>query len=432
MSARERAVEALIQFEKSDTSMRTLLRELQNISVDSSEIQTRNLLSLSVIRYQNTLDYLLIKSLGRERLDELDGRDRNVLRLILYETKFSHLDLDTVLLSFPKLKTHHQEALRKALVLNLDVLTQKMSVVNQLSLKYSHPTFLVKTLLKHLPLDETKKLLKGNNESRNYYLRLNTLFDTDASILDSFENARFEEDDTISGLYVIVEGIDEVITSKAFKNGSILIQDKGSALIVEALDPHPGEIIWDTCAAPGMKTQLIAEKLRSKGKIIASDVYRDRVRTAKTRSFSLNAKQIAWLHSDATHPVVQKANKILIDAPCTSTGILQSYPSFKWRLNKDTLFSLMTVQNKLLENIVTAFQHRPGTEIVYSTCSILPHEGESQIDSLLSRYPIELLEPIKLGDRGYPGFRCSKKVTRLFPYKHRTGGFFIARFRIMR
>ena len=227
-----------------------------------------------------------------------------------------------------------------------------------------------------------------------------------------------------------MEGVDSVVRSSLFKDGLILIQDKSSVATVNALDPQPGQKIWDACAAPGMKTQLIAERMKGQGQIVATDVYEDRVKTASERSQHLNASQIEWKQADATKLLVHDADKILIDAPCTSTGILQAYPSFKWRLNKETLFALMTVQNKILDAILTDYADKPGTEIVFSTCSILPHEGESQIDSAMQRHNIELLKPLDYGSSGYPDFECSEMVQRLFPHKHDSSGFFIARLRI--
>ena len=430
MSIRNRALQALIQFEQSDTSLKTVLREMQTTTTDVSEIHTSSSLSLSVIRYRNTIDYLLTRFLKNQKLSNLNIRDRNILRLVLYETKWLDLDLETTLSLYPKIKNSHLRAVTLALNSDLDELVQNSPLVNKLSIKYSHPTFLVKTLLDNMPLEDTIQALKENNSSRNYYLRLNRLKNEDTSILDSIEGVRISEDSTLPGLFTVDEGIEHLVTSQLFYDGLILLQDKSSVFVVEAVDPHPGQTIWDSCAAPGMKTQLIAEKLRTNGKIIASDVYRDRVRAAKDRSQQLNANQIEWILADSTRPVVTSANKVLIDAPCTSSGILQSYPSFKWRLNKDTLFSLMTIQNKLLEGIISSYQNRSDTEIIFSTCSMLPHEGESQIDNVLSKYNVELLDPVVPGTHGYPGFNCSDQVTRLFPHKHKTGGFFIARLRL--
>jgi len=99
-------------------------------------------------------------------------------------------------------------------------------------------------------------------------------------------------------------------------------------------------------------------------------------------------------------------------------------------LNKSTLFSIMAIQNKILEGIVSSYQNRPGTEIVYATCSILPHEGENQIDTILSKFNVELLPILNVGSKGYPGFTCSNEVRRMFPHIHDTEGFFIAKLRI--
>ncbi|TFG29945.1 hypothetical protein EU527_15170 [Candidatus Thorarchaeota archaeon] len=432
MSTRDGAITALVQFDTSSTSMKAILRELQTTSTDSPEFLIKtHFLPLSVIKRRNTIDYLLIRTLDLKNILDLDIRERNTLRLLLYETKWLGLRLNHALSIYPQIKPNHVKAIKHAIETDLDSAVENLATVNKLSLKFSHPTFLVKTLLDNLPLDETIQLLKKNNENRTYYVRLNRLLCTDSSILDSFENVKLMKEDNFDGLFRVIEGIETIIASKLFQEGYLLIQDKASILAVEALDPQSNQIIWDSCAAPGMKTQLITEKLKGTGKIIATDVYRDRVVGARNRSFNLGASQIEWVQSDSTNPTILDADKILIDAPCTSTGILQSYPSFKWRLNKDTLFSLMTIQHKLLDGIINRYAQRPGTEIVFSTCSILPHEGESQIDSILTKHRIELLDPILPNATGYKGFKCSTKVTRLLPHRHDTSGFFIARLRIM-
>ena len=207
-----------------------------------------------------------------------------------------------------------------------------------------------------------------------------------------------------------------------------MIQDKSSVLAVHALAPEPGDTIWDSCAAPGIKTQLTWEKMHGEGQLVASDIHLGRIRNAKNLSMVMGMEDVQWVHADASKPTVNKANKILIDAPCSSTGMLRSHPTFKWRLNKKTLFSLMTIQNKILDGIIAAYAGQPDTEIVYATCSLLPHEGESQIDSIIARHNVELLEMPIIGSPGYSGFQCSEKVRRLFPHKHGCNGFFIARF----
>ena len=430
-SIRVDAIDALIEYERSRTSMKTILREMQTASADFLDfsIQAQSL-SLSVIRFRNTIDYLITRSLGKKKLQDLSSRDRNILRLAVYEGYWLKADLDEIISFYSKIKDLYRDEFDHALSVDLDDVTKGMPILNQLSLKHSHPTFLVKTLLDQLTREETIQLLKSNNQKRTYYIRSNKLYDGHDSVLDSLSDAQLVIDPDVPEVSRIVEGVDSVVTSQLFKDGRILIQDKSSVVTINALDPEPGQKIWDACAAPGMKTQLIAERLQDQGEVVASDVYENRVRIGIARSKQLNITNVEWIHADATKPEILDAHKILIDAPCTSTGILQAYPSFKWRLNKDTLFALMTIQNKILDAILTAYAEKPDTEIVFSTCSILPHEGESQIDSAMNRHNIELLPPPEYGDPGYAGFKCTKLVRRLFPHRHNCSGFFIARLRI--
>ncbi|TET09341.1 MAG: hypothetical protein E3J86_08570 [Candidatus Thorarchaeota archaeon] len=428
ISIRADAINALVEYERSTTSMKTILREMQTASADNPDFsfQTQSI-SLSVIRFRNTIDYLITRSLGKKKLQDLSSQDRNILRLAVYEGYWLKADLDTMMSHYSKIKSLYRDVFERAISVDLGSVTKGMPILNQLSLKHSHPTFLVKTLLDRITREETIQLLKSNNQKRTYYLRSNKLYDGYDSVFDSLNEAQLVKDPDVPEVSRIVEGVDSVVTSQLFKDGRILIQDKASVVTINALDPQPGQKIWDACAAPGMKTQLISERLKDQGEVVASDVYENRVRIGSALSKQLNVTNVEWIHADATKPEVLDAHKILIDAPCTSTGILQAYPSFKWRLNKDTLFALMTIQNKILDAILTDYADRPGTEIVFSTCSILPHEGESQIDSAMKRHNIELLPPPEYGDPGYAGFNCTKLVRRLFPHRHSCSGFFIAR-----
>jgi len=431
MSVRAETIEVLNRFENASTSMKTLLREMQTASPDSidSQIHVQSL-ALSVIRFRNTLDYLLSRALGRKTIQSLSIEDKNTLRLLLYETKWLNSEIVEFMSNFSDLDLFEGK-LRKVIKLDLDSAFLKMPDSNRLSLMYSHPTFIVETLLDNLAMEDVVALLKANNQKRSYYIRPNLLYKDTETILDSFSDIKLEKERDLSDVSRVVHGIEQIVNSSHFKEGRILIQDLASIHVVKSLDPQPGEKIWDSCAAPGMKTQFIAEMMQDQGEIVATDMYEERVRVAQERSQLLNASQVQWMQADATRPVVLDADRILIDAPCTSTGILQAYPSFKWRLNKETTFALMTIQNKLLDGILTAYRDRPGTELVFSTCSILHHEGESQIDSAMKRHNIELLEPYPYGNRGYPRFKCSRYVRRLFPHEHNTSGFFIAKMRIM-
>jgi len=426
-SNRNQELKALMRYDELEVSMKSLLREMQTAS---DSYYHSSSLPLSVIRYRNTIDFIATKALGKVDFQELHARERNILRLAIYELRWLNENIEHLKSLYPHDIIRYGAVLKRSLDFDLDLVASKMPLVNRLSLIYSHPSFVVQTLLDNMPLDECIKLMKINNLSRSYYVRPNKLYQDHDKFFETLTGVKLVPDTLIPEIYRVEEGIDDIVKSDLFKQGKILVQDKASVLVVNALNPGPGQKIWDACAAPGMKTQLIAERMRGKGQLIASDVYPNRVKMAIELSKKLNNTHTEWTQSDATKPKFRDADKILIDAPCSSTGVLQSYPSFKWRLNKDTLFSLMAIQNKILDGILSAYMEKPGTEVVYATCSILPHEGESQIDSALESHNIELIEPFNYGDNGYSSFKCSKKVRRVFPHKHHCSGFFVARMRI--
>jgi 16S rRNA (cytosine967-C5)-methyltransferase len=276
------------------------------------------------------------------------------------------------------------------------------------------------------------KLLQANNSGYPLYVRPNTLLDRTDNFHDLLVQigAEVKPDPDFPDLFQILRGVNRIVASSHFTEGQILIQEKGSIAIINALSPQPGDIIWDACAAPGQKTHLICEFMNQEGRIVASDIHPNRLQIGINRTKKLGCTIIDWLLTDASKSPVKTADKILMDVPCSSTGILYSHPSFKWRLNKQSLFAFMTVQNKILDDILDKYKNCPDTEFVYASCSILPHEGESQIDSIMQNYEIELLDIPGPGCRGYPGFKCSSKVRRLFPHLHNCGGFFIAHFKL--
>ncbi|MHA1933778.1 MAG: transcription antitermination factor NusB [Candidatus Thorarchaeota archaeon] len=427
------AVEALIEYDSSNASIQSIVRRLSTkLELRRDNRARMESLVLGVIRHLNTIDFLLTRSLKKGKLVSLATETRNSLRIALYEIHWIGTPLQDIMNT-----TSHSngilDILQKASNIRLPDLVKRMSNEGRLSIEFSHPTFLVRTLLDNLPHDEAVSLMKANNKPPESYLRINNLLESDEEVFSNLRDmgVEFKEDSQVPGVYEIAKGRWNLISSDLFKDGRVIIQNKGSVLVTHAMQLEPNEVVWDACAAPGMKTQLICEGIRNQGHVVASDISSTRLKTAKEMGLARSCENVDWIHADASRPPINDASKILIDAPCTSTGILRSHPSFKWRLNKATLFEIMTIQNKILNGILEAYSEKPGTEIVYATCSLLPHEGESQIDSAMSRFNIELLDIPGSGVEGYSGFACSKKVRRLFPHLHDTDGFFIARFRIV-
>ncbi|MFW9966154.1 MAG: RsmB/NOP family class I SAM-dependent RNA methyltransferase [Candidatus Thorarchaeota archaeon] len=417
------------------TTTRTM-RELLRISGsdNSEDLQTRGYVQsrvLGIIRFLNTINYIAIRALGKRNLSDFTIADQSLLRFAIYQQRWLKTPLSSTALEMLD-SSGLSDTVNQAIKIDLDRRTKNMSSSNAIGIKLSHPTFIVETLLEHLGVDEAQELMKYNNGPRDYFLRVNTLLAHHEEVISLLEGQEIvlESVKELPNLFRLVSGISALFDSKEFKNGRIIVQDKGSVAVGHALAPKPGLKVWDACAAPGMKTHLLWELMKGEGHLVATDISTSRLKNMKIRCSKIGCESVEFMEADAITAPISDADKILIDAPCTSTGILRSHPSFKWRLNKESLMSLMSIQNKILDGILNAYSDKPGTEIVYATCSLLPHEGESQIDSAMTRHPIELLEMPLVGSPGYSGFDCSDKVIRLSPHRHNSNGFFIARFRI--
>ncbi|MCF2136161.1 MAG: hypothetical protein K9W43_02885 [Candidatus Thorarchaeota archaeon] len=433
--ARKKSVELLCEFATRPTSMHAILRQYLAEEKPTVDLfMMVQALTMSTIRFLNTIDFLISRSKLQAHFKSLPDPEKNALRLAVYEGRWLRTPIAILEDQYLAKYDHLRRALRRAIGMDLARAVSSLEDPERLGIEFSHPSFLVKTFIDKLGRDDAIQLMQVNLQPRPYYIRPNLLKCNESEMVEALHeaNIKVESDPEVTGIYKVIEGADRIIRSSLFRKGNVLVQDKASVLTVRSLDARPGDTVWDACAAPGMKTQLLWESMHKQGHLAASDIHLGRLKMAADRIGALGCSEVSWILADASTVPVRNADKILIDAPCTSTGILRSRPSFKWKLNKRYLMSIMSIQHKILEGIMSVYVNRPSTEIVYATCSLLPHEGEDQIDSMLSRYDVEFLEiPIPNASHGYPEYTCTDKVRRLFPHIHNTSGFFIAKFRIV-
>lgn len=430
LKIRELAVRLLVLVDRS----KTLIRQPIDVGADDpgadqSVLYLARRLVFQSTKYLNTIDFIISRSGGLRQYSS-DPVALAALRLAVFERVWLGSPSRSLIKLYGLSRSSSSVVYRAAHV-KLESATAAMNHYERLSVLYSHPSFIIETLAPYMDRESLLALLRANNHKRRFYLRSNRIRDPDSSSIEAIRQmgAELVPDPDVPGLFLVKRNIRAVTESQLTRDGRLFVQDKGSVMATGALDVEPGDTVWDACAAPGMKTELLWERMGGVGKIVASDSSTPRIRSSRPRLTAAGCDIVTWINADASRCPVRDADKILIDAPCTSTGTLRSRPYFKWRLSKKTLVSLMVIQNKILDGIVSMYSDRPGTEIVYITCSLLPHEGESQIDSLMTRHEIELLDIDVKGSPGYPGFRCSEKAKRFFPHIHDTDGFFVCRFR---
>ncbi len=169
-----------------------------------------------------------------------------------------------------------------------------------------------------------------------------------------------------------------------FSNGYWSVQDRGAGMIVELLNPKPGETILDVCAAPGTKSVYMAELMQNAGTILASDMDMDRVEHAKSDGIRHNMTCIQWDVKDASHEKFEIVDKILIDAPCTGTGVIRRKPDIKWRRKEQDIEEMVKLQFAILSNMSGYVKY--GGTMVYGTCSMEYEENMGVVESFLEHH----------------------------------------------
>lgn len=176
-----------------------------------------------------------------------------------------------------------------------------------------------------------------------------------------------------------------VFRTEAFQNGYFEVQDASSQLVAEYLDVEPGMKVVDTCAGAGGKTLHLASFMKNKGQIIAMDIYESKLRKLKVRARRNKVHNIDTRVIDSTKPIKKlygKADRVLIDAPCSGLGVLRRNPDSKWKLQPEFLDNIKKVQQEILQHYSKMVKN--GGKLVYATCSVLPSENQHQIAEFLA------------------------------------------------
>ena len=280
------------------------------------------------------------------------------------------------------------------------------------ALRHSHPDWLARMWWQQLGADEARALMARDNEPAESAIRVNTLRTTVDEVRDRLGvETRAGENLTVrSGCLtplpeaLVLEEPFDVHGSDLFEQGLVMPQSRGSMLVARTLDPRPGARVLDLAAAPGAKSTHLAALMENQGEVVAVELNPKRADELRANAERLGATIVSVRTQDAREPVDPGAfDRVLLDAPCSDLGTLQSRPDARWRKTPDTIRELAALQAELLEAALA--QLRPGGTLVYSTCTIsLAEQPETP-----------------------PGARADAPI-QLLPHRHGTDGFYIARF----
>lgn len=259
------------------------------------------------------------------------------------------------------------------------------------TLGYSHPTWLVDRWQKSWGNEITEQLLQWNNSPPPTFARRNSLRGTEDELTEQWRKEGVEfspltHDWIPKGIAFELTKCPSIAGLESFRRGLFYVQDPSTLLAVEWLDPQPGEMILDTCAAPGGKTTYIAQKMKNQGTVVALDTHPSRLSLLTQNATRLGVSCIrAELSDDGSEAGSQLYDRILVDAPCSNTGVMRRRVDLRWRLRLEEINRLSRTQLNILKR--AARQLRPGGVLVYSTCSLEAEENASGIQQLLREHP---------------------------------------------
>ncbi|MCU4188415.1 methyltransferase domain-containing protein [Flavobacterium sp. HXWNR29] len=252
--------------------------------------------------------------------------------------------------------------------------------------KESIPDWMDELGVKELGEEIWTKELAAQNEQAKVILRVNRLKTTKeklrAMLMDLNIETEFHND--YPDALILTERANVFLTD-AFKDGLFEVQDASSQLVAYFLDVKPGMRVVDTCAGAGGKTLHLASLMENKGQLIAMDLYESKLKQLKIRAKRNGAFNIEPRVIESTKTIKklhEKADRVLIDAPCSGLGVLKRNPDSKWKLQPEFIENIKKIQAEVLENYSKIV--KPGGKLVYATCSVLPSENQEQIKHFLS------------------------------------------------
>lgn len=433
---RELALKILYDVEKNGAYLNISFKN----HTDDAELGERDAafvkeLSYGVIQQKLTLDYVIAR-FSSVKIKKLAPFVLCILRLGMYQLYFMDKIPESAAVNESvklagryagKSRGFINAILRKAAKEPLQL--PQGQTAEDLSVRYSHPVALVCWLMDTFGLELTEKILSENQQPPALCVRVNTYKTTKAEL----KNSLAEEDIAVSegklsdcSLLFESGGVQKL---SSYKNGLFTVQDQSAQLAALALAPNAGEVVYDVCAAPGGKTTHLAEMMENKGEIVALDLYAKRLKSVTETACRLGVTIIKTQEADASvFDFAQKADKILVDAPCSGLGVIRRRPDIKYKTELTDFSELVLVQKNILNHCAEFLKH--GGELVYSTCTINPDENEKQVMAFLNAHPDFELMPIDsphiIGE--------AKKILQngmgtFYPTKDGGDGFFIAKMR---
>jgi len=427
-SAREQVVEIIDSFYNTTLDLKTIQNKyFKQNNTESSERNRIVVLSKEIIRWKGRIDYY-IKMYLSSPFDKLQSKLLAILELATYELIFDEKVPDYAVINsavdLAKWKFNKKTGglvnavLRK--INSADTVTKPKQIKD--FEWYSYPKWLFEKWLKQYGETRAHQLCEYFNSHVPLTIRRNISKINHKNFTENIKDDDIEifKVENSTNFYNIESGGMQLLKHQIFIDGSISFQDRGAGAIVEVLDPQQNDVILDVCSAPGTKTNYIAELIQNTGKIYASDVEQERIDIAKKDELRLKNKNIFWEQKDATKDTFPMADRVLVDVPCTGTGVSGRRPDIKWRRKPKHLAKVVELQKSILEHICK-FVKQNGI-LVYATCSLENEENWKVVEAFLKLH--DDFEVASIVNPDLINLIDKKGALCIFPPEHKMDGMF--------
>ena len=359
----------------------------KNNNLSQNELNRSLVLTNEVVRWSRRLDYWINSHLNKP-IKKLNPSLHLVLKLGYYEAVMdtevpNHAVVNSWVELAKSIISNKFGGLVNALLRKAIKIDSKKRNINLTHGEwFSFPDWMIERWVDQFEEEDTLTLCDYFNSPPYIDVRLNTSQFELELILNMIEKlgVNWEKSPESNKFIRVKSGVGKLLKSELFKVGMINFQDRASGAVVELLDPQKGETILDVCAAPGTKTNYIFERMNGDGHLFASDISSRRLLKGRTRATDLKLP-IKWLQKDASVDEFPLADRILIDAPCTGTGVIARRPDIRWRRKVSDFDNMNIIQTNILNNMSKYL--KPKGTMVYATCSLEKEENWDVVSSFL-------------------------------------------------
>lgn len=438
MNPREIALKTLLDINRDKAYSNIQLNRLTKLDPRDQGLVRE--LVYGVLENKLYIDHIISKA-SKIKLKKIHPKILEILRLGIYQILFMDKIPNSAAVneSVKLAKKHGHKAtvgyvngVLRSVSRDLDKFTRvdTKDPIEYLSIRYSHPRWLVERWVEEHGLEFTEGLCKANNQTPSLNIRVNTLLISKEDLKERLEakGIRIKE-----GRYaldcLIIEEAHNITELDEFKKGLFTIQDESSMLVAQIMDPREGSLVLDACSAPGGKATHLAQYMNNRGRIICRDIFQHKLKLIEENARRLKIDIIDVESYDALkldERLVGKVDYVLLDAPCSGLGLIRRKPEIKWNRTLEDIKDLSKLQYDII-NVVKSYV-KAGGVLLYSTCTIERKENIDLINRFLRENPEFKLLDISDMIKGKENLNTlNEGYIQLYPHIHGTDGFFIVK-----